>query len=392
MQNIGGKQIVGKATKIRKKKSTTSKRHFTVVIGNNEHGLYVSSSPSSAARKAVSKLCATDKKKKVQFSIREITQGSKKKTYGPYLGEIEKLAKPIELKGRIIRYKPVAKLNKKTGKKTVIKKMKGGLIKCVEIIFEGDITDIQKITDYWISNSLFDFDVVLNTLEEKEIRREENKLIIVLRNLSDENLAKLYSRKFRDNALYMFTENDSEIEDKNNFKINIKKYLSTNNEIIDELIRYTRLAFCHYGKIGHRIMESIVVDSSCSNILDKFFDTGDHYERKSKCFRNQQPDFKNFKDKELYYVFEGFTTLKNDELIKKLRELNICLEKIRESHDFKRTWKTMWKTSTHNSNNEYNTNNENASRFLNVFSEIIERWGELKPKIIDIEGNILLEV
>jgi hypothetical protein len=71
----------------------------------------------------------------VQFSIREITQGSKKKTYGPYLGEIEKLAKPIELKGRVIKYKPVAKLAgkktktggakkrpvKKSGKKTVKK-------------------------------------------------------------------------------------------------------------------------------------------------------------------------------------------------------------------------------------------------------------------------------
>jgi hypothetical protein len=77
--------------------------------------LYVSSSPSSAARKAVSKLCATDKKRKVQFHIREITQGSKKKTYGPYLGYIEKLKEPIELKGRIIKYKPVAKLS---GKKT----------------------------------------------------------------------------------------------------------------------------------------------------------------------------------------------------------------------------------------------------------------------------------
>jgi hypothetical protein len=90
-------------------------------MGNKEHGLYVSSSPSSAARKAVSKLCSTDKKRKVQFSIREITQGSKKKTYGPYLGSIEKLKEPIELKGRIIRYKPVAKLSGKTGKK------KGGM-------------------------------------------------------------------------------------------------------------------------------------------------------------------------------------------------------------------------------------------------------------------------
>jgi len=110
MPHVGGKNAKKKSSS-----STTSKRHFTVVMGNKEHGLYVSSSPSSAARKAVSKLCATDKKKKVQFSIREITQGSKKKTYGPYLGTIEKLAKPIELKGRVIRYKPVAKLSKKTG-------------------------------------------------------------------------------------------------------------------------------------------------------------------------------------------------------------------------------------------------------------------------------------
>ena len=112
----------------KKKSSPTTKRNFTVVIGSKEHGLYVSSSPSSAARKAVSKLCATDKKRKVSFHIREITQGSKKKTYGPYLGYIEKLAKPIELKGRVIKYKPVAKLSWKTGKKSAVKKggMRGG--------------------------------------------------------------------------------------------------------------------------------------------------------------------------------------------------------------------------------------------------------------------------
>jgi hypothetical protein len=56
----------------------------------------------------------------VEFHIREITQGSKKKTYGPYSGYIEKLKEPIELKGRVIKYKPVAKLS---GKKGV---MKGG--------------------------------------------------------------------------------------------------------------------------------------------------------------------------------------------------------------------------------------------------------------------------
>jgi hypothetical protein len=94
-----------------------SKRHFTVVMGGKEHGLYVSSTPSSAARKAVTKLCTANKSKKVEFHIREITQGSKKKTYGPYDGYIEKLKEPIELKGRVIRYKPVAKLSGKVSVK-----------------------------------------------------------------------------------------------------------------------------------------------------------------------------------------------------------------------------------------------------------------------------------
>jgi hypothetical protein len=114
MPEIGGKPKVSKIPK-KKSSSSTTKRHFTVVIGSKKHGLYVSSSPSSAARKAVSKLCATNKKRKVSFHIREITQGSKKKTYGPYLGYIEKLAKPIELKGRVIKYKiHVEKIREKT--------------------------------------------------------------------------------------------------------------------------------------------------------------------------------------------------------------------------------------------------------------------------------------
>jgi len=103
------------------------KRHFTVVIGSKEHGLYISSKPSSAAKKAVSKLCASNKSKKVEFSLREITQGSKKKTYGPYLGEMKKLKKPIELKGRVIRHE--IKLHLKNGKRSTTKtakKMRGG--------------------------------------------------------------------------------------------------------------------------------------------------------------------------------------------------------------------------------------------------------------------------
>jgi len=101
---------------------SSSKRHFTAVVGSKENGIYISSSPSSAARKIVSKLCASSKSKKVEFCVRETTQKSEKKTYGPYLGEMKKLAKPIELKGRIIRYSPIVHLKKKkTSTKTVIK-------------------------------------------------------------------------------------------------------------------------------------------------------------------------------------------------------------------------------------------------------------------------------
>jgi len=103
------------------------KRHFTVVIGSKEHGLYISSNPSSAAKKAVSKLCASNKSKKVEFCLREITKGSKKKTYGPYLGEMKKLKKPIELKGRVIRYEIKVHLkNRKSATIMTSKKMKGG--------------------------------------------------------------------------------------------------------------------------------------------------------------------------------------------------------------------------------------------------------------------------
>ena len=104
-------------------KGKDSNRHFTVVMGGKEHGLYVSSIPSSAAKKAVSKLCSLNKKKKVEFHIREITRDSRKKTYGPYIGYLEKIKIPIKLKEYIIKYNPVVKLKKNT----IMKKM-GGMI------------------------------------------------------------------------------------------------------------------------------------------------------------------------------------------------------------------------------------------------------------------------
>lgn len=99
-----------------------TKRYFTIVIGSKETGRYISSNPLSAAKKVVSKLCALDKRKKVEFCIRETTQFSKKKVYGPYLGEMKKLEKPIELKDCIIHYKPSVHIKKEK----IIIKMRGG--------------------------------------------------------------------------------------------------------------------------------------------------------------------------------------------------------------------------------------------------------------------------
>ncbi len=48
---------------------SSSKRHFTAVVDSKEHGLYISASPSSAARKIVSKLCASSKSKKWSFAF-----------------------------------------------------------------------------------------------------------------------------------------------------------------------------------------------------------------------------------------------------------------------------------------------------------------------------------
>jgi hypothetical protein len=144
---------------------SSSKRHFTAVVNSKENGLYISSSPSSAARKIVSKLCSASKSKKVEFCVREITQGSKKKTYGPYLGEMKKLAKPIKLKGRIIRYESEVYLKKKSSTVKVLKKIRGGDIrwtdKLTSVDFEVCTTEFQcpykliNLSDYGLAPVAF---------------------------------------------------------------------------------------------------------------------------------------------------------------------------------------------------------------------------------------------
>ena len=211
MPQIGGKPKVSKAPKTPKKKSSssTSKRNFTVIIGSKEHGLYISSSPSSAARKAVSKLCASNKSKKVEFSIREITQGSKKKTYGPYKGYIEKLKEPIELKGRVIRYKPVAKLSGKSGAK------KGGMKK-TELI--NNPNNINQET--WINKLDSDIYSVLEKryMKEYDISRAFDRI----ENRKIYKTIRLDYPKIESNR---FNELDKLVKEKTSYRIKKNKVL-----------------------------------------------------------------------------------------------------------------------------------------------------------------------
>ena len=180
-------QFGGKNAKKTKKTSSSSKRHFTVVMGNKEHGLYVSTTPSSAAKKAVTKLCAANKGKKVEFHIREITQGSKKKTYGPYVGYVEKLKEPIQLKGRVIKHKSVAKLSEKTGKK-----MRGGdEVSNAEIgnktreLFEPEITKEE------VKKNLEERDHLDSTRAESPLIQVDDAILIDNSNLNQEEQLEL---------------------------------------------------------------------------------------------------------------------------------------------------------------------------------------------------------
>jgi hypothetical protein len=162
-----------------------SKRHFTVVMGGKEHGLYVSSSPSSAAKKAVTKLCAANKSKKVEFHIREITQGSKKKTYGPYSGHIEKLKDPIELKGRVVKYKPVAKI---AGKKS---EMKGGVSESSRSVLDKRYLDnraiVKRFENFKVKNQ-----AIPDPFHYKERFTQTNTLYFGIEHLLEINGQKYY--------------------------------------------------------------------------------------------------------------------------------------------------------------------------------------------------------
>jgi hypothetical protein len=220
MQQFGGKD---------------TKRHFTVVMEGKEHGLYVSSTPSSAAKKAVTKLCVANKSKKVEFHIREITQGSKKKTYGPYDGYIEKLKEPIELKGRIIKYKPIAKLSGK-----VSKKMKGGMLVKGRLLEGKELTDFKKIllkklihiAEEVIKIKLNRFKQGKNDKLIGEPYNPEQNDIEFLKTLIDED--EILKNIFNEDLLRIFDEAMYESAEDNAYKFT-KNY--TNNNIQELIIK-----------------------------------------------------------------------------------------------------------------------------------------------------------
>ena len=88
-------------------------------------GIYESKTPSGAAMKALTQLCRAKKTKgqcTLFLTMREITQGNNKKANGEdklycYRVKREKLAKPLELKGRVIEYTNVCKSIKNLPKK-----------------------------------------------------------------------------------------------------------------------------------------------------------------------------------------------------------------------------------------------------------------------------------
>jgi hypothetical protein len=117
-----------------------------------------------------------DKNRKVKFYMREITNGSKKKTYGPYLGEMKKLAKPIELKGRVIRYKTeVVKINEKKSKQKggntpIVLKGNGNPYKTIVLQYDG----LNKQLHIYLSIKGVNFIPDYETIPDKSIKTLTN--------------------------------------------------------------------------------------------------------------------------------------------------------------------------------------------------------------------------
>ncbi len=108
VQSASGKEGYRSFTVVDAARSDGCKTKFTI---KGSGGRYISKDPEGAARKAFSRLCH---RKRIRgqcamiITVQEQTQGSNGKTWTYKLNR-EKLATPIELNGRVIEYRPVAK-------------------------------------------------------------------------------------------------------------------------------------------------------------------------------------------------------------------------------------------------------------------------------------------
>ena len=106
----------------------------------------------------------------------------------PYKGHIEKLKEPIELKGRVIKYKPVAKLNKKKG----VQKGGGGLQDffnfCIKLPYKEYLNDFMIIS---MIKTVLKIDCDINI--DREIFYEDKLIILV----------KVFPKTFSNNSTYI---------------------------------------------------------------------------------------------------------------------------------------------------------------------------------------------
>jgi len=131
-------------------------RTFKIVQINNKavnRGRYTTnSSPSSVAKKVFSRLYSEMKTKLKTFMIKETTQGSSKKVYGPYKGKQIKLRKPrmVKFKGTKelvpIRYDTKIYKVKNNHKKNIYK---GGILISRKIINLGHGYKLEKHLSGW---------------------------------------------------------------------------------------------------------------------------------------------------------------------------------------------------------------------------------------------------
>ena len=152
----------------------STKRYFTIVIDSKETGRYISSSPLLVAKKVLSKLLTVYKCKKIEYYIRETTKSSKKKIYGPYLGEMKKLEKPIKRNNNIIYYKSMVHIKKEK----IYIKMRGGDEFQLSNFFSGHYNHpslIQKLSEIKNNSSL-----IVNRNNCKIIKMNASKYTIEL--------------------------------------------------------------------------------------------------------------------------------------------------------------------------------------------------------------------